>query len=90
MFQAAHAPGSDEPVKLDDFSVSEGACLPPASCDFESGQCNWVNILREDGHEWILSHGGPYGPETDHSTQTSDGMITAIQHKVLLLLFYKK
>uniref|UniRef100_A0A3Q3EFD0 MAM and LDL-receptor class A domain-containing protein 2-like n=2 Tax=Kryptolebias marmoratus TaxID=37003 RepID=A0A3Q3EFD0_KRYMA len=73
VFKAAHAPGSNEPVKLDDFSVREGACRPPATCDFESGQCSWVNILTEDEHEWVLAHGGSHGPPTDHTSQTSDG-----------------
>lgn len=67
---------ADSKVKLDDISVKNGACSPPGNCDFESGQCNWVNILKEDGHGWVLANGGFLGPPTDHTTQTPHGMIT--------------
>ncbi|KAM4729149.1 apical endosomal glycoprotein [Anableps anableps] len=73
VFQASHVPGTIDTVKIDDFSVREGACAAPVSCDFESGQCTWVNVQKEDGHQWVLSHGGSHGPPMDHTTQTSDG-----------------
>lgn len=66
-------PGANDTVKIDDFSVSDGVCAAPVSCDFESGQCNWVNVQKENGHEWVMSHGGSYGPSMDHTTQTSEG-----------------
>ncbi|XP_035993676.1 MAM and LDL-receptor class A domain-containing protein 1 [Fundulus heteroclitus] len=69
-----HVPGTNGTVKIDDFSVRDGTCAPPASCDFESGQCTWVNVEKEGGHEWVLSRGGSHGPPTDHTTQTSDGL----------------
>ncbi|XP_059201290.1 MAM and LDL-receptor class A domain-containing protein 1-like [Centropristis striata] len=47
---------------------------PPGSCDFESGQCTWVNIPKEGGHEWVLANGGFQGPPTDHNTQTPEGL----------------
>ncbi|KAK5602804.1 hypothetical protein CRENBAI_025076 [Crenichthys baileyi] len=73
VFEAIHMPGINDTVKIDDFSVREGSCASPASCDFESGQCTWVNVQKEDGHEWVMSRGGYYGPPMDHTTQTSDG-----------------
>ncbi|MED6241113.1 hypothetical protein ATANTOWER_028659 [Ataeniobius toweri] len=73
VFEAVHMPGINDTVKIDDFSVRAGACASPASCDFESGQCTWVNVQKEDGHEWVMSRGGYYGPPMDHTTQTSDG-----------------
>ncbi|XP_014854147.1 PREDICTED: MAM and LDL-receptor class A domain-containing protein 2-like [Poecilia mexicana] len=72
-FQSVHVPGTNGTVKIDDFSVRNGACSAPASCDFESGQCTWVKVHTEDGHEWVMSHGGSHGPPMDHTTQTSDG-----------------
>ncbi|KAM4557404.1 apical endosomal glycoprotein [Fundulus diaphanus] len=74
VFQAVYMPGTNGTVKIDDFSVRDGTCAPPASCDFESGQCTWVNVEKEGGHEWVLSRGGSHGPQTDHTTQTSDGL----------------
>lgn len=65
--------GTNSTVRLDDISVRDGACSPPGSCDFESGQCTWVNIPKEDGHDWVLARGGFHGPPTDHTTQTPEG-----------------
>ncbi|XP_034743360.1 MAM and LDL-receptor class A domain-containing protein 1 [Etheostoma cragini] len=73
VFKAFHVPGTNSTVRLDDISVRNGACSPPGSCDFESGQCTWVNIPKEDGHDWVLSRGGVQGPPTDHTTQTPEG-----------------
>ncbi|KAF7222228.1 MAM and LDL-receptor class A domain-containing protein 1-like [Nothobranchius furzeri] len=83
VFRAVHVPGTSDTVEIDDFSVSEGACNPPATCDFESGHCNWVNSMNEDGHDWVLVHGGPNGPPADHTTQTSDGwfLLSSAQHQ---------
>ncbi|XP_072220292.1 MAM and LDL-receptor class A domain-containing protein 1 [Leuresthes tenuis] len=73
VFKAIHMPGTNETVKIDDFSVRDGACSPPGNCDFESGQCTWVNIPKEDGHEWVLASGESHGPPTDHTTETPEG-----------------
>ncbi|XP_034411292.1 MAM and LDL-receptor class A domain-containing protein 2 [Cyclopterus lumpus] len=82
VFKAAHVPGTNSTVKLDDISVREGACSPPGSCDFEAGQCTWVNIPKEDGHDWVLASGGFQGPPTDHTTQTPEGwfLLSSSQH----------
>ncbi|KAM3603666.1 uncharacterized protein V6R79_000320 [Siganus canaliculatus] len=73
VFRTVHVPGTNSTVKLDDISVTDRACGPPASCDFESGLCTWVNIPNDDGHDWVLATGGFQGPSTDHTTQTPDG-----------------
>ncbi|KAI3374795.1 hypothetical protein L3Q82_021349, partial [Scortum barcoo] len=73
VFHAVHVPGTNSTVKLDDISLRDGACSLPGSCDFESGQCTWVNIPKEDGHDWVLAQGGFQGPPTDHTTQTPEG-----------------
>lgn len=73
VFKAVHVPRTDSTVKIDDFSVRDGACNPAGSCDFDSGQCTWVNVLKEDGHEWVLARGGSVGPPTDHTTQSPEG-----------------
>ncbi|KAK2822608.1 hypothetical protein Q5P01_022673 [Channa striata] len=73
VFRAYHMPGMNATVKIDDVSVSGGACSSPASCDFESGQCNWVNILDDNAHDWVLANSGLQGPPTDHTTQTPEG-----------------
>uniref|UniRef100_A0A8C3G9E7 MAM domain-containing protein n=1 Tax=Cyclopterus lumpus TaxID=8103 RepID=A0A8C3G9E7_CYCLU len=81
VFKAAHVPGTNSTVKLDDISVREGACSPPGSCDFEAGQCTWVNIPKEDGHDWVLASGGFQGPPTDHTTQTPEVQAAQFQRK---------
>lgn len=66
--------GMNTAVHIDDISVRNGACSPSGSCDFESGQCNWINIPKEDGHDWVLANGGFQGPPTDHTSGTPEGM----------------
>ncbi|KAM9718846.1 MAM and LDL-receptor class A domain-containing protein 1 [Menidia menidia] len=73
VFKATHVPGTNDTVKIDDISVRNGACGPAGSCDFESGQCTWVNIQREDGHEFVLTSGESHGPPADHTTETPEG-----------------
>ncbi|XP_058498690.1 MAM and LDL-receptor class A domain-containing protein 2 isoform X1 [Solea solea] len=72
-FTAVQVPGTNPTAKLDDISLRDGACTPPGSCDFESGQCSWINVPKEGGHDWFLASGGSHGPPTDHTTQTSQG-----------------
>lgn len=76
VLQTMHSPASNVTVKVDDVSLRDGACRPSASCDFESGQCNWLNVRREDGNDWILANGAFQGPETDHTTETPQGRYT--------------
>ncbi|XP_019751859.1 MAM and LDL-receptor class A domain-containing protein 2 [Hippocampus comes] len=74
VFRASHVPGVNSTVQLDDFSVKKGACSPTANCDFESGPCNWLNRLTEDGHGWVLANGGFLGPPMDHTTESPEGV----------------
>ncbi|TNM98369.1 hypothetical protein fugu_014615 [Takifugu bimaculatus] len=82
VLQTNHSPDSNATMKVDDVSLRDGACHPPGSCDFESGQCNWINVHREDGHDWVLANGGFRGPEADHTTQTPEGwfLLSSSQH----------
>ncbi|XP_055359914.1 MAM and LDL-receptor class A domain-containing protein 2 isoform X2 [Betta splendens] len=73
-FKAYNVPAMNATVKIDDVSVRDGACSPPGSCDFESGQCSWLNIRRGNEHDWVLAGGGFGGPPTDHTTQTPQGL----------------
>nr|XP_020490862.1 MAM and LDL-receptor class A domain-containing protein 1-like isoform X1 [Labrus bergylta] len=73
VFKAVHGPDSSAAVRLDDVSIRDGACTPPGSCDFESGQCTWINIHKDNGHDWVLARGDFLGPLTDHTTQTPEG-----------------
>ncbi|RVE62060.1 hypothetical protein OJAV_G00176900 [Oryzias javanicus] len=72
-FRALHVPGASHSAKLDDVSFKSGACSPAGSCDFESGQCTWVNIRTDGGHQWVVASGGSHGPPTDHTTDTPEG-----------------
>lgn len=83
VLQTIRGPGTKATVKVDDVSLRDGACRPPGSCDFEFGQCNWLNVHREDGHDWVLANGGFRGPETDHTTQTPEGRYTLTCIKTL-------
>lgn len=71
-------------VQIDDFSVRDGVCSPSGSCDFESGQCTWVNILKEDGHDWVLANGHFQGPPTDHTTHTPEGTTLDKLNKMII------
>ncbi|XP_062284207.1 MAM and LDL-receptor class A domain-containing protein 1 [Scomber scombrus] len=73
VFKGVYVAGMNTAVHIDDFSVKDGACSPSGSCDFESGQCTWINIPKEDGHDWVLANGGFQGPPTDHTTGTPEG-----------------
>ncbi|XP_055007320.1 MAM and LDL-receptor class A domain-containing protein 1 isoform X2 [Boleophthalmus pectinirostris] len=82
VFKGFDVPGMTSTVKIDDISITKGACSPRGSCDFESGHCSWVNRPIEGGHDWVLSSGGITGPSTDHTIQTSDGvfLLSSAQH----------
>lgn len=72
VLKAKLSPGQEYFVLLDDVSVRNGACLPTASCDFESGLCTWVN-LELDNYDWVHADGHAGGPLIDHTTHTADG-----------------
>lgn len=74
-FRAKLSPNPESFVLLDDISVRSGACSPTGSCDFESGQCTWVNVANgvSDQHDWINVDGHFRGPLLDYTTHTADG-----------------
>ncbi|XP_037131957.1 MAM and LDL-receptor class A domain-containing protein 1 isoform X1 [Syngnathus acus] len=73
VFRATHEAGVSSTVQLDDFSLTTGACSPIVNCDFESGPCNWLNGLADDGHGWVLANGGYRGPSADHTHESPEG-----------------
>ncbi|XP_073714301.1 apical endosomal glycoprotein [Misgurnus anguillicaudatus] len=74
-FKAELSPRLESFVLLDDISVKSGACSPTGSCDFESGQCTWMNVARgvSDQHDWMHVDGHYEGPLVDYTTHTADG-----------------
>ncbi|XP_075875933.1 MAM and LDL-receptor class A domain-containing protein 1 [Nelusetta ayraudi] len=73
VFQAVHGSSSASKIKLDDISVRDGPCSPPASCDFGSGLCSWVNLPTVGGHDWVVASSVFQGSLIDHTTQTAEG-----------------
>ena len=65
-------------ISLDDLILTNGKCPPPPYCDFENGQCGWVNRGSGDKFNWKRSNGGTpssgTGPQTDHTTGTATGL----------------
>ncbi len=47
------------------------------NCDFEKGQCSWINTQKGDTFDWIRGSGGTpsiyTGPATDHTTGLATG-----------------
>lgn len=74
-FRAEVSPNPKSFVLLDDISVKSGACTHTGSCDFESGQCTWVNAANGvlDQRDWIHVDGHFKGPLVDYTTHTADG-----------------
>ncbi len=65
-----------------------GACSPRGSCDFESGECTWVNVANgvTDGRDWIHADGHYRGPLVDYTTHTADGESLLLYLLCLLIL----
>ncbi|CAG5126619.1 unnamed protein product, partial [Candidula unifasciata] len=63
-------------IALDDISIVPGACPAPATCDFESGACLFINSKGDDDFDWDIIQGSSAvngGPSTDHTLQTALG-----------------
>ena len=64
-------------IAIDDVELLTGPCPPPASCDFESGTCNFGNFRVGDEFDWLRSQGttatGGTGPRADHTQGDSHG-----------------
>jgi hypothetical protein len=72
-------------IAIDDVSMTNGPCPPPASCDFETDQCSFSNDIGDDDFDWIRSSGGTTtlgtGPTADHTVGTSQGKFKSNQVK---------
>ncbi|XP_061879772.1 MAM and LDL-receptor class A domain-containing protein 1 isoform X1 [Entelurus aequoreus] len=81
VFRASHEPGSNSTVQIDDFSVRNEACSPSANCDFDSGQCNWLNLPTENGYDWVLASTGFRGLPVRHTTSEGCFLLSTSQHR---------
>ena len=54
------------------------ACDRPATCNFESGYCQWTNEKSLDDFDWLRRAGRTpsrgTGPDNDHTLGTAKGM----------------
>ncbi|EDO47788.1 predicted protein [Nematostella vectensis] len=70
-------------IAIDDVIVKDGACPPPASCDFENGWCSYSNDASGDDFDWELNKGhtgsSGTGPSTDHTLQSPLGSYLYIE-----------
>ncbi|XP_049522518.1 MAM and LDL-receptor class A domain-containing protein 1-like [Dermacentor silvarum] len=61
-------------VAVDDISLGETACPPPASCSFEEDMCNWQNIISPKYALWYRNQGSTVtvssGLKKDHTLGT--------------------
>ncbi|MBN3307353.1 MLRP2 protein, partial [Amia calva] len=73
VFRAQLAPVVGSFVAIDEVTVTTGSCPYTGSCDFEAGQCTWLNS-HTDSFDWIQANGHFNGPSVDHTTQTPDGV----------------
>ncbi|EDO47787.1 predicted protein [Nematostella vectensis] len=59
-------------IAIDDVNLTDNPCPPPGDCNFESGQCTWVNTQVGDQFDWTRNSGTTpswqTGPSTDHTT----------------------
>lgn len=65
-------------MALDDLSMTNGACRPTTSCDFEAADpsaCGWVNYRTSlQSIDWIQQTGGANGgPKIDHTIGKATG-----------------
>ncbi|XP_035827615.1 MAM and LDL-receptor class A domain-containing protein 1 [Aplysia californica] len=76
VFEAIKGSSYTSDIGLDDVNVKMGACITPATCNFERDLCSWINVPSAD-FDWQKLSGatGSYstGPTTDHTTQTVSG-----------------
>ncbi|NXH22444.1 AEGP protein, partial [Bucco capensis] len=89
MFEAMGAGGDHGYIALDDLHVLDGACLKPASCDFEQDMCGWSSPLDHHlhGFAWGWKSGVPLakypGPKQDHTLGTRNGHYVHFDTSVL-------
>jgi len=77
VFEGVVGAGYQGDIAIDDVSTSDGPCLPPGSCDFESGMCTWTNDLTGDDFDWLRVNGATdstgTGPTVDHTFGSDKG-----------------
>ena len=72
-------------IAIDDVQISNGACADPGDCDFEKGECTWINAKSDvynDNFDWArasVTFSVGTGPLSDHSTGTSKGHFMYIE-----------
>ena len=85
MFEASVGRSFSSDIAIDDVQMFDGACPDPGDCDFETGECTWVNVLtnsNQDEFDWIRSSFTPSkgtGPKKDHSTNSNKGHFMYIE-----------
>lgn len=67
--------GSQGYMAWDDLSVLRGPCPLPATCDFEDGLCDWMDVPDANNNNWVWLKAelATNGVEVDHTTGTGDG-----------------
>ncbi|KAL2097653.1 hypothetical protein ACEWY4_006860 [Coilia grayii] len=74
-------------IAVDDITFTAGPCPSTDLCDFEKGDCNWVQLLDDD-FDWARGSGqtptADTGPTVDHSTGTDNGHYFYLQSSIQL------
>ncbi|CAI9725294.1 and LDL-receptor class A domain-containing 2-like [Octopus vulgaris] len=79
LFEGIRGYNSRVIIALDDVKVSQTACEPLASCNFEEGFCGWFNNRLTIGHSmnWVIRTGHyrrtKLEPPIDHTAGDSSG-----------------
>jgi hypothetical protein len=85
MFEGSVGASFTSDIAIDDVLISNGACAKPGDCDFEKGECTWINAKTDDindNFDWIRATktaSAGTGPSTDHSTGTRKGHFMYIE-----------
>ena len=85
MFEGSVGSSFTGDIAIDDVLIEDGACADPGNCDFEKGECTWINAQTDDindNFDWIRATRTPStntGPSTDHSTGTDKGHFMYIE-----------
>lgn len=77
MIEAVRGLGYQGDIAIDDVVITNGACAPVGTCNFEQGTCGWTNAITGDDFDWTRDFGGTNsartGPKVDHTLGTSQG-----------------
>lgn len=76
VFEAIRGSSYSSDIAIDDFTIKQGPCPAPATCNFESGFCGYTNI-GGDQFDWTRAKGSTpsttTGPHNDHTTNSPAG-----------------